>query len=106
MSTVAGLAEDQTRINVRQVVGATVALTIAAFALVLSGTFGPEVVKSIITAAGVAEAGVAVAIVDAVLAGSAVATVVAAFIGLGVGGAVVGGIRWAIATFGRKQAIE
>ncbi|MFV0374376.1 hypothetical protein [Microbacterium sp.] len=106
MTITEGLAVDSSRVIARNLVGAAIALILAAAAVTLGGVYGPEVVKSIITALGVAEAGVAVAIVNAILAGSAVATVVAALLGGGIGAAAIAGIRWAISAFGKKKAIE
>ncbi|WP_300266189.1 hypothetical protein [Microbacterium sp.] len=106
MSITQGLAVDSPRVITRNLSGAGIALAVTAAAVIFGGVYGPEVVKSIITALGVTEAGVAVAIVNAVLAGSAVATVVAALIGGGVGGAAIAAIRWAIGYYGKKKSIE
>lgn len=102
----AAVVEGTRREHIRIAAGAAVALAVSFAALAYSGAFGPEIVRSVITATGVAEGGAAVAIVNAVLAGSTVAAAVGAVIGFGIGGAAIGTIRWAIATFGKQQAIN
>ncbi|GAA2572613.1 uberolysin/carnocyclin family circular bacteriocin [Pseudonocardia hydrocarbonoxydans] len=75
------------------------AVAIGAVALVVGGSASFVIVSLL----GI-ETTAALKIVDAILAGSAVATAVAAVITGGIGAAAIATIRWAVSQLGRKEA--
>lgn len=52
------------------------------------------------------EAAIATKIVDAIIAGSTVATIVGLLAGGGLSAGVIAGIKWAIKQYGREKAIS
>lgn len=86
--------------------------TIAAVGFAVLGLFfavsSVSVVAALLGSGTIAEGGIAAKVVDAVLAGSDVATAVGIALGAagGIAGGVLLGIKWAIKTYGRKKAIQ
>ncbi|MDO4883357.1 MAG: uberolysin/carnocyclin family circular bacteriocin [Rothia sp. (in: high G+C Gram-positive bacteria)] len=84
--------------------------TIAAVGFAVLGLFFAVSSVSIVAAmlgAGVGgEAALAAKVVDAIIAGSTVATIVSLLAGGGLGAGVIAGIKWAIKTYGREKAIS
>lgn len=82
-----------------RVAGGLLAIALGVVALGLGGVASLLIVSLL----GI-ETTAALKIVDAILAGSAVAAAVAAVVTGGVGAAAIATIRWAVANLGRKEA--
>ena len=84
--------------------------TIAAVGFAVLGLFfavsSVSIVASMLGAGVGGEAVIAAKIVDAIIAGSTVATIVGLLAGGGLSGVVIGGIKWAIKKYGREKAIS
>ncbi len=69
------------------------------------GVASPFIVAAMLGAGTAGSYALAVKIVDAILAGSTIATIVGLLMGGGLGAGVIAAIKWAIKTYGRKKAI-
>lgn len=65
----------------------------------------PFIVAAMLGAGTAGSYALAVKIVDAILAGSTIASIVGLLMGGGLGAGVILTIKWAIKTYGRKKAI-
>lgn len=69
------------------------------------GAASPFIVAAMLGAGTAGSYALAVKIVDAILAGSTIASIVGLLMGGGLGAGVIVTIKWAIKTYGRKKAI-
>jgi len=85
--------------------GPAVVAAVALLGLAL-GTSASYIVAAMLGGGTVGSFALASKIVDAIMAGATVATIVGLLMGGGLGAGVIAGIKWAIKTYGRKKAIS